>query len=269
MTEESDLTVSVGPDAVVAPQVEAQTEGQAAESQTADPAPEGEGEEKKSRAAERRERYKAQQERLREEARAAQDKLAEIEARKAKIAKSAESDQQPTEAEFPDPLELATAVALWKHSRKAVSRDVAELEEQAAEVRKKQDNLTAAERQIIAQSWAESVETAKQRYADFERVAFTAPISDEVADLITTSEVGPDVAYWLGQNPRAAIEISRMPLADAARAIGRIEASLTAPAPRQITQAPAPIAPVRGKASAQVDPSKMSMEEYAKWARNR
>jgi hypothetical protein len=49
---------------------------------------------------------------------------------------------------------------------------------------------------------------------------------------------------------------------EAARAIGRIEATLNAPKPRTETQTPAPIAPVRGSARATPAPDAMSYEEY-------
>ena len=68
--------------------------------------------------------------------------------------------------------------------------------------------------------------------------------------------------YHLGQNRALAAQIAKLPLAEAARAIGRIEASLQAPKPRTETQAPNPIAPVRGSVGATRDPAKMSFAEF-------
>ena len=59
-----------------------------------------------------------------------------------------------------------------------------------------------------------------------------------MTDLILTSDVGADVAYHLGQNRALAAQIAEMNPVEAARAIGRIEASIVAPKPRTETKAP-------------------------------
>jgi hypothetical protein len=53
-----------------------------------------------------------------------------------------------------------------------------------------------------------------------------------------------------------------MPLVEAARELGRIEARLSLPKPRTQTDAPEPITPVRGKASASLVADNLSMERY-------
>lgn len=262
MTEESDLTVSVGPDDVVKPQVEA-TEGQA-DSQTAPPAPEGESEEQKSEAAKRRERDKAYKDRLRQEAAEARAKAEAAEARKDKIIKAGESEKPPTEADFPDFVELAAAKAVWSARQANRTDQVAALDEEAAEARKKADIIAAAERQLIDKAWNEQVQAASQRYADFEAVALSSdvPITPQVADLIKTSENAADIAYWLGQNRAVAAQICTLSPVEAARAIGRIEASVSAPQARTQSSAPEPVAPVRGRGQPVPNPENMTMAEY-------
>lgn len=266
MTEESDLTASVGPDDVVAPQEEAKTEGQAETSQTATPEPEGDGEEKRSEAARRRERDRAYKDRLRQEAADAKQALEDAEARKRRIITAGEAEKPPTEAEFPDYLELAAAKAVWGARQANRADQVADLDEKAAEARKQIEIRQAAERQIIDKTWHEGVEAAKGRYADYDAVALTDtfPVTPEMAELIKTSDVGPDVLYWLGQNRQVSAQIAALPSpVEVARAIGRIEASITTPKARTQTMAPDPINPVKGTGAAVgKDPDKMSYAEF-------
>jgi hypothetical protein len=50
-----------------------------------------------------------------------------------------------------------------------------------------------------------------------------------------------------------------------ARALGRLEATLTAPTARTETTAPQPISPVKAKGTVTKDPSKMSPQEWRKF----
>lgn len=264
MTEESQATAAVvaEPVSADAPQVtdtEGLTDGQAADS------PDEPGEaEKKSRAAERRERHRAHIAQVKADAEAALEKAQQAEARKASILNAGAMDAEPTDADFPDPLELSAARAIWKQDQRRAERFAKEAEKEADAARKQAEDLNKQERHALRQSFEAQVEDAKSRYADYDAVARApdVPVSDVMADLIITSDVGPDVLYHLGQNRALAAQIAKMPLAEAARAIGRIEASLQTPKPRTETQAPTPIAPVRGSVGATRDPAKMSFAEF-------
>lgn len=266
MTEESDLTAPVGPEDVVTTPKEDTTEGQAPESQTAPPEPEGESEEKKTEAAKRRERDKAYKERLRQEAAEAQARAEKAEAQKRKIVEAGQAEKPPTEAEFPDILDLAAAKALWSLRQQDRTDKLAALDEETAEARKEAEIRQAAEREIIERGWADSVVEAKNRYADFDVVALDrhVPITPLMGELIKASDVGPDVLYWLGQNRHVSAQIAALTSpVEVARAIGRLEASVTMPKARTQTSAPEPIAPVKGTgASVTKDPAKMSYAEF-------
>ena len=70
------------------------------------------------------------------------------------------------------------------------------------------------------------------------------------AQSIQASDVGPDVLYWLGTNPKEAARIARLNPLLQAKEIGKIEASLGANPPvRKASSAPAPIAPVTARSS--------------------
>ena len=261
MEDESALADPAGPETVVeAP--EGEEEGQVA----TPPADGEEPKEEKSESAKRRERDKAHRERLRTERDEALAKAADADRRRQAILNAGKAEQPPKEADFDDPIEFAVAKGIWGSDQSKRERDAsaAGAEVKAAEDRARE--IDGKERQVLEQSWAVARDEAKTRYADFETVALSGwEPSPVMTDLILTSDVGPDVAYHLGQNRDLAAQIARMSAVEAARAIGRIEASLQLPKPRMSTNAPPPISPVRGGASVTKDPAKMTLAEFSAW----
>ena len=93
-------------------------------------------------------------------------------------------------------------------------------------------------------------EDARSKYDDFEQVAYNPklPVTETMAQTIQASEIGPDVIYWLGSNPKEADRIARLSPLLQAREIGKIEARLASnPPAKKTTTAPAPIAPVTAR----------------------
>jgi hypothetical protein len=71
-----------------------------------------------------------------------------------------------------------------------------------------------------------------------------------MAETIQSSDIGPELAYYLGSNPKDAERISRMTPLSQAKEIGKIEAKLAAEPPmKRTTSAPAPIKPVAARSS--------------------
>ena len=106
------------------------------------------------------------------------------------------------------------------------------------------------QRSAIEAVYREKEEAAYDKYDDFETVAYNPnlPITNEMAEAIQTSDVGPDVAYYLGSNPKEAARISRLSPIQQAREIGKIEVTLTTTPPvKKTSAAPAPITPVTAK----------------------
>lgn len=105
----------------------------------------------------------------------------------------------------------------------------------------------------IVEAYHDREEEARAKYDDFEQVAYNPKvrITDVMAQTIQASEVGPDVAYYLGANPKEAERISQLAPFIQAKEIGRIEAKLASepPAVKKTTSAPAPITPVTPKSS--------------------
>ena len=94
--------------------------------------------------------------------------------------------------------------------------------------------------------YAERVSEVAEKYEDFEQVAYNPnlKISAVMAQAIKASDVGPEVAYYMGLNPTEAERISKLPPLLQAKEIGRLEAKVAAEPPtRKVTNAPEPIQP--------------------------
>ncbi len=269
MNDTSAAAETAAPDVVVEDQVsetevkdvEGQADGSTASetTETEDP--------KKSEAAKRRERERAYRARLQSEAAEARAEAEQAKARRQAILDAGKKEAPPKEEDFPDPIEFAAAKAIWGAEGKYREREANGAGEAAKAAEDRAKEIEAREQAIIEQSWTAQLAEAKTRYADFDAVALSdaVPITPAMGELIKTSEVGADVAYHLGQNRALAAQIAQLSPVEAARAIGRIEASLQQPRPRTETNAPDPISPVRGTGGVSRDPSKMSVSEYKAW----
>ena len=139
-------------------------------------------------------------------------------------------------------------------SRDQFDSDDAYIHEMA--VRKAEELITQREAQRqqaqLLESYHDREEEARGKYDDFEQVAYnpTLPITQVMAQSIQASDIGPDVAYYLGKNPKEADRISRLPAILQAKEIGKIEVKLaSSPPPVKTTSAPAPINPVTARSS--------------------
>ena len=110
----------------------------------------------------------------------------------------------------------------------------------------------ARQQSEILETYHEKEEEARTKYDDFEQVAYNPKLSitTVMAQSIQASEVGPEVAYYLGANPKEADRISRLAPILQAKEIGRIEAKMANDPPvKKTTSAPAPISPVTARSS--------------------
>jgi hypothetical protein len=110
----------------------------------------------------------------------------------------------------------------------------------------------AKQQSQVLESYQDLEEAAMAKYDDFEQVAYNPklPITNVMAETIQSSEIGPELAYYLGTNPKEAERISRMTPLGQAKEIGKIEAKLvSAPPVKKTTSAPAPISPVTARSS--------------------
>lgn len=104
----------------------------------------------------------------------------------------------------------------------------------------------------VREAYAEREEEARSKYDDFEQVAYNPrlPVTEVMAQTIQASEIGPEIAYYLGSNPKEADRIFHMPPLMQAKEIGKIESKLSDNPPvKKSTNAPPPISPVTAKGS--------------------
>ena len=111
---------------------------------------------------------------------------------------------------------------------------------------------TAKRQAEIMEAYHDKEEEVRGKYDDFDQVAYNPqlPITDVMAETIRASEIGPELAYHLGSNPKEAERIARLSPFLQAKEIGKIEAKLAdAPPVKKTTSAPEPIKPVSARVS--------------------
>lgn len=110
----------------------------------------------------------------------------------------------------------------------------------------------AKQQQSLLEQYHDREEAVRDKYDDFDQVAYNPnlPVTEYMAKSIQASDVGPEVLYWLGSNPKEASRIARLDPILQAKEIGKIEASMASNPPvRKASNAPAPIAPVTPRVS--------------------
>ena len=125
----------------------------------------------------------------------------------------------------------------------------------------------------IVESYHDLEEDARNKYDDFEQVAYNPklPITDAMAQTIQSSDVGPDMAYYLGSNPKEAERISRLAPLQQAKELGKIEAKLAeSPVVKKTSSAPAPIAPITARSTGSpatdtTDPRSIKSMSTSEW----
>lgn len=128
--------------------------------------------------------------------------------------------------------------------------------------------LAERDQSSVAEKFADREEDVIEQYPDYiEKVTNNQDlqITEVMADVIKASDVGPQVAYHLGDNPKEAARIAKLPSLMQAREIGLLEAQITAkPPPKQQSQAPAPIVPITPKSGGETAMGDLSDDEYRK-----
>tara|TARA_R110002126_G_scaffold116172_1_gene255489 strand:- start:2258 stop:3001 length:744 start_codon:yes stop_codon:yes gene_type:complete len=135
-----------------------------------------------------------------------------------------------------------------------------------------QRELSARQAEML-DAYHDREEEARAKYDDFEQVAYNPnlPITNVMAETIQASDIGPDLAYYLGANPKEADRISRLSPFLQAKEIGRLEAKLvTEPMTKQVSKAPEPISPVKPRGATTpvidtTDPRSIKSMSVSEW----
>lgn len=270
MTDEQTPTLEDGDEVVAeaitadAPQVD--DNGQEQDQPAEVDAEQAEAEDK-TKSAERRERRKAAQEALRTSEAEANARANDAQSKIDRMRQAAQQLKKPTHDQYADYEDYQAALAAHHGLIATDSRDLQRLEDEAAQNAQQLKNISQQKQQEAAQNWASQVEEASAKYPDFQKVALSesVPITPEIARFIADSDNGADIAYEMGKNHALATAMHGLSEVELARAFGRLEAQLSAPKPKTTSTAPAPINPVRGKATASKDPASMSAAEFKAW----
>lgn len=180
-------------------------------------------------------------------------------------------DEAPKREAFESYEDYLEARAEWRADQK-VKAAVAEIRQQQQQAAQR----STTEQRL--QTFQAQISKVREEVADFDEVMEASgdvPLSQAMRDAILESDVGALLTYHLAKNPAEAKRISTLSPVSQVRALGAIEASLTRKPEPQVSKAPSPIAPISGGKGGQVNPDKMSMEDYiafrqkrgAKWAR--
>ena len=216
-----------------------------------------------------------QREAARQEAQREREAREALEARLAALEKSSQPqaseqpEEEPQPHQFSDAFEYAKALAEFTAEKALRERDKQEAQRKADE-----------EKQKVMTAWAQKVEAAKAELPDYEDMVATLDIvvSDPIRDAILTSEVGPKILYNLAENREIAEKLAQMPVVQALREIGKMEARFekneepVSPKTVAKPKAPPPINPL--KASSTVGDVKMDSNgvyhgTYAQWKADR
>lgn len=116
------------------------------------------------------------------------------------------------------------------------------------------------------EAFLERAEATKAKYSDFDAVVGNQALSinQGMAEFISDSDIGPEVAYFLGKNPMKAQEIAAMTPMKAARELSAIEAQVSAKPPVRTSNAPAPITPIGNRGGATPTIANSDFAEYKK-----
>jgi chromosome segregation ATPase len=181
-----------------------------------------------------REAARQEAEREREARQALEARLRDLES-KVNPPKSEEPDPKPDASQFNDAIEYAEALAEWTADKKMRERDQAEMQRKAQE-----------EQSRLRQKFQERLEQAKQELPDYEDMIASSDVavSQPVTDAIIESDVGPQILYYLAENPDFARGLAEKSITSQLRAIGRLEAKF------EKTEAPKTKEPVAKKSNA-------------------
>lgn len=165
----------------------------------------------------------------------------------------AQSTDKPVVDNFESYEDYLDALSDWKVDQRLAQQ--AQQQEQNRQTQSLQDRQAAF-----------NARAATHEAEDFQAVAFNPnlPVNEAMSEVIMDSDKGPDLLYYLGQNPAEAARIASLSPVHAARELGLVEARLSLPKAKTVSSAPPPIEPISGAGeSPKVDPMKLTPDEWA------
>jgi chromosome segregation ATPase len=265
LAEFSLKKIGLAPEPVEAAEAEPAVEPEASEPTSEPEAATGEKkqnpklEKRFSELTKQRELARQEAERERQARQELENRVKELEA-KANPPEKADPDPKPDPSQFNDALEYAEALAEWTTDKKLREREQQEMARKAAE----EQSRKQAEFQ-------KRLEAAKSDLPDLDETIAAAgdiPVSAPVSEAIIESEYGPQLLYYLADNPEYARSLGEKSLTAQLREIGKLEAKFEKAEPpskkepvAKKSSAPAPITPIKAS-SASVETGLDSNRQY-------
>lgn len=148
---------------------------------------------------------------------------------------------RPHPSQYATVADYQAAASGWEAKRQFIDLDIQNR-------RADQQASAALEQESRARAYAEKQEDARAALPDYDTVVGAArmAVSDPVAEALMESEHTARLEYHLAKNPKTLAELNRMSPKQAALAVGRLEAVLTAQPAKRSTQAPPPPSALKG-----------------------
>lgn len=161
--------------------------------------------------------------------------------------KEAKTEGKPKADDFDSHDEYVEALADWKTEQKLKEHDARQRETQAK-----------TEHQSQVETYQQGIQVLMEKHEDFEEALESVDdirVSPAVQQLLLDSKNGPDLTYHLAKNREEFERINKLSPLAAARELGKFEAGLSKPEPKQEarkqTKAPDPIKPLSGSGKSQ------------------
>ena len=154
--------------------------------------------------------------------------------------------QQPVDPSDPEPKDTEEAFqgenGYTKYLRAAARWDIRQEQRQQEQVKQQQIEVQAIQGKIAS---------ARQKYSDFDAIAFPVDMTPSLKEFFREFDAGSDVIYELGKNSSEYARISQLSPAKQIAEFTRIADRLTAPPAQeppkpQISRVPAPLRPLGG-----------------------
>ena len=177
-------------------------------------------------------------------------------------------DTEPNVEDFPTVESWEVAHRAWDDRRVDMRVN------QALEAREKKRTV-ATQQQSMQAAWQSNCAKLSETVPDLSDTLQTAQtpgalprFADEFVNAVQSSEIGPQVLYYLLKNKGEATRLAKLPKWEQIAELGamrdKIKSSFT-PQTRTVTQAPPPLSTVSGKGAAvETDTSDLPMAEYGK-----
>lgn len=180
-------------------------------------------------------------------------------------------DPEPDPDEFDDPKAYTKAYTAW-YDKKAEKRI------QSFQTQAQKDAEAAAEKRLAKAREEERLRALNDGFG-LRQMEFAEKAPDywdtvvnnraltflngDFLEAVQASEKGPEVIYHIAKDAKLVARLAGKSVPQRLAEFGRIQAELARPAPPpKVTAAPAPPTPIGGGAGGEVDPSKMSIDDW-------